>query len=140
LDLKGQASLEYMVMLGLSLAVFMVIMYISGNLLSSSSAQIGLNSASNAVHHLRESADFVYIQGHPSKTQVNVYIPPNIRNITLIQNKSVMASIVIESHHTDIYGVSRAELVGDLSPIEREGYYVVNVETVSDKVVNLTVL
>ena len=129
-----------MVMLALSLGIFIVILYISSSLVSSSSAQIGLDSAYRAVEHIRESADFIYIHGHPSRTQINVYIPPNIENISVINNNTVSARVGVGHYYTDIYSVSRGSLTGNLSTIQREGYYLVNLVSVSDEVVSISVI
>jgi len=137
---RGQASIEYMVMLALSLAIFTAILYVSTTLISSSSAQIGLDSAYRAVEHVRESSDFIYIHGHPSKTQVNVYIPPNVEEFGWINNDTVHARISVEGHYTDIYSVARGDLTGDLSGISHEGYFVVDLESISDDVISVTLV
>ena len=138
MNAKAQASLEYMVMLAISLAVFASILYVTNNLIATSSSQIGVDSAFRAALKIRESADFIYVHGHPSKTQVNVYIPPNIENVTIDNNNSINVRIAMGSYYTDIYEVTKGKVYGDLTVLKREGYYVLNVESQQDNTINIT--
>lgn len=137
---SGQASLEYMVMLAISMGIFIIILYVSGNLVSTSSSQIGLEAAYNAVQSVRESADFIYIHGHPSKTQINVYVPPNIEAIEIVNNNTLVFKIGVGEYYTDIYGVTRGKITGDVTTIQREGYYVLNVFSISDEFTNISLM
>jgi len=129
-----------MVMLASSLAIFTVILYVSTTLISSSSVQIGLDSAYRTVEHVRQSADFIYIHGHPSKTRVNVYVPPNVEDFGWINNRTVHARISVENHYTDIYSVARGDLTGGLDEITHEGYYVISLESLDDDVISITLV
>ena len=133
IDEYGQASLEYMIMLALSLGIFSAILYVSGSLLTSSTLQIGVDSAARAVTELKEAADFIYVHGHPSKTQINVYIPSNIENISAV-NRTIMIRLSVGDNYTDIYSITKGNITGDFSnicPSARchEGYYIINVES-----------
>ena len=134
---RGQASLEYIVMLSLSLAVFSSILYVSTSLLSSSTTQIGIDAAARGVSQMKEAADFVYVHGHPSKTQVNVYVPPNIENVT-IDNQTIRFRISVGPAYTDVYSISRANLTANVCPNDQscmqkhEGYYLLNVESTNN--------
>lgn len=145
---RGQASLEYMVMLALSLGIFASILYVTNSLITSSSTQIGADAAFRAVEGIKEASDFIYTHGHPSKTQINVRIPSNIENIS-IGNKIVRIGISSGLSYTDIYDVTRGNMTSDLSVICpsgncREGYYVLNVESMNPALggydVNITVV
>jgi len=138
MSVKAQASLEYMVMLGISLAVFAAILYVTNNLISTSSAQIGVDSAFRAVVKMREAADFIYVHGHPSKTQINVYIPPNVEKVSVDNNNSISVRIALGQYYTDIYEVTKGKVYGNLSSLQREGYYVLNVESQPDNTINIT--
>ena len=138
---KAQASLEYMVMLGMSLMVFSAILYVTGLLITTSSIQVGVNSAYQAVEKLRSASDFVYVHGHPSKFEVNLYIPPSLENLTIRgQNNSVCARVSVGESFTDIYGVTKGNVYGNFPTVVREGYYVFRVESMSDNTINITVV
>ncbi len=140
----GQASLEYMVMLGISLTIFAAILYLTTVLISSSTSQIGVDSALRSVERIKEAADFIYIHGHPSKTRINVQVPSNIEDIS-IQNHVVKFRIYAGLGYTDIYDVTKGNLTSNLEAICyggycREGYYVLNVESTDLGVINITVI
>jgi len=140
MDKRAQASLEYMVMLALSLGIFASILYVVSNLISTSSVQIGLDSAVRASTRLREAADFIYVHGHPSKTQINVYIPPNVEEVSIVDNKTINIRVSVKDAYTDIYEMAKGTVVGDLSSMGREGYYVLSVESNPDDTINVTVV
>lgn len=141
--IRAQASLEYMVMLALSLLVFSSILYVTGVMISASSVQIGVDSGYRAVEKLKNACDFIYVHGHPSRTEVNVYIPPNIENFSVLSsNNSIRATVGVGSTATDIYAVTKGNVyspgLSDL--VVREGYYVFRVESTSEDAINITVI
>jgi len=129
---KGQVSLEYMIVLALALGVFAAILYITTMLIVSSSSQLGIDSAVRAVQEIKEAADFIYIRGHPSKTQINVRIPSNIENIS-ISNDVVRLRISVADSYTDVYQVTKGSISSNISlicdEVCREGYYLLSVES-----------
>ncbi|VVB51105.1 Uncharacterised protein [uncultured archaeon] len=143
---RGQASLEYMVMLSLSLAIFAAILYVTGNLITSSSSHIGLDASYRAVQRIGEAADFIYVHGHPSKTRINVYVPPNIENVSVVGFRYVNMRIAVGDSYTDVYVVPRTNITGLeglCDPVCREGYYVLSVESTpmqspTNGIVNIT--
>jgi len=137
---KAQASLEYMIMLALSLGIFAAILYVVSSLVSTSSVQIGVDSAVRASNRMKEAADFIYVHGHPSKTQINVYIPPNIEGVSIIDNKTINLKVAMRESYTDIYSIAKGTVIGNLTPIQRKGYYVISFESNSDNTINVTVI
>ncbi|MEM2918405.1 MAG: hypothetical protein QXY62_02790 [Candidatus Altiarchaeota archaeon] len=113
---KAQASLEYMIMLAISLGVFAAILYVSTFLISTSTTQVGLDTAFRAVQTIREASDFIYIHGHPSKIQTQIRIPTNVEELK-IANRSVKLSITSYNSYTDIYEVTKGNLTSDISLI-----------------------
>jgi uncharacterized protein (UPF0333 family) len=138
---RGQASLEYMIILALSLLVFSSILYVTNMLISTSSVQVGVESAGRAVYKLRDASDFIYVHGHPSRTEVRVYIPPNIEFLNVTgENNSILARVSVGRSYTDIYGVTKGSVYGDFTAVGREGYYLFRVESESEDSINITVL
>ena len=128
---KGQASLEYMIILALALGVFSAILYVTTMLIVSSSSQLGIDSAVRAVQEMKEASDFVYIRGHPSKMQINVRIPSNIENVS-ISNLVVRLRISVADSYTDVYQVTKGNMSSDISlmcpaGVCKEGYYLLSV-------------
>lgn len=106
---KAQASLEYMVMLAISLGVFAGILYVSTFLVSMSTSRVGVDTAFRAVETIREASDFIYIHGHPSKIQTQVRIPSNIEEVKIF-NKTVKLKIASYLSYTDIYEVTKGNM------------------------------
>ena len=132
-----------MIMLALSLMVFSSILYVTGVLISNSSIQVGVDSGFRAVERLKNSADFIYVHGHPSRTEVNIYIPPNIESLEIMEsNNSIRARVSVGKSYTDIYAVTKGMIYGEhiSDMVIREGYYVFRVESVADDQINITVI
>ncbi len=135
----GQASLEYMIILALSLIVFSSILYVTNILISTSSVQVGVDAAYRAVDKLRDASDFIYVHGHPSRTEISVYIPPNIEGMDILDsNNSIRARVSVGQSYTDIYGVTKGQVFGNLSTVGKEGYYLFRVESTSESSINIT--
>jgi len=127
-------------MLALSLGIFAAMLYVVSTLVTSSGVQIGLDAAIRASNKMREAADFVYVHGHPSKTQVNVYIPPNIERVDILDNKTFNLRLAVRDSYTDVYDIAKGTILGNMSAMRQEGYYVVSVESNSDNTINVTVM
>ncbi len=126
---KAQSSLEYIIMLAISLGVFTAILYVINTMVSSSSSQIGTDAAFRAVEEIKEGVDFVYVHGDPSKTQVSVYIPPNIQGV-YVNGKEVSIRLDVFPAYTDVYAVAKAGITAvGFSSITHEGYYLLEIES-----------
>jgi hypothetical protein len=126
---KAQSSLEYIIMLAISLGVFTVILYVINTMVSSSSSQIGTDAAFRAVEEIKEGVDFVYVHGDPSKTQVSIYIPPNIQSIS-VNVKEISIRLDVLPSYTDIYSIAKANITATgLASITHEGYYLLDIES-----------
>lgn len=145
----GQASLEYMVMLGVSLLIFAAIIAYSINMLGNVRSQLSVDSAYKAVEEIKEASDFIYVHGHPSKIRRNIRIPGNIENIT-VDGSLVKLRISSTNSFTDIYDITKGNMtatdalgficqVSGGSIVCREGNYILNFESMeSGYTVNIT--
>lgn len=129
MESRGQVSLEYMTMLGLSLIIFAAVLYVATFLISTSGMQVDVDTAYRAVQGIRESADFIYVHGHPSKIPAEINIPPNVESIS-IEDKVVRIRLFVGGSFTDVYAVTKANMTGAYaaseicSPVCGEGRYV----------------
>lgn len=73
----GQASMELIIVLGMSLIILMVFITLSSNLLSGISVQKNFNDAYGSVQRLAYAADSVYSQGDGAWMTTMVVIPAN---------------------------------------------------------------
>jgi hypothetical protein len=141
---KSQASLEYIIMLAISLGVFTAILYVVNTMIAGSSSQVGTDSAFRAVEEIKEGVDFVYIHGDPSKTQVTIYIPPNIQSISIdsgVSNREINIRLDVYPSYTDVYAIARTNISApDLtSKITHEGYYLLDIESDGPSKAKITV-
>lgn len=130
---KAQVSLEYMVILGITLAILVAVLLVVNNMLNSSTQQIGASSTYSAMESVREGADFIYVTGHPSKIQKSVYIPDGVQ--TKIKERLILFQFSVsgagQNSHTDIYAVSKGNLTGQIcSGLCHEGDYKLVFESV----------
>lgn len=138
---KGQVMMEYMVLMAIALLVLSAVLYVATNLIFGSASQMGVDAAQRTVETIREKVDFIYIHGHPTKTQTMVNIPSNIHNVT-IRDHIIRLSVDIEDCHTDVYEITRANLTANLSGICdgrcRPGNYLLVIESIERGGVNIT--
>ncbi len=127
---KGQVSLEYMTMLGLSLMIFIAVLYVATFLISTSEVQIDVDTAYRSVQTMGESADFIYVHGYPSKVPATVRIPSNVEDLS-IQGNVARVRLIVGDSFTDVYSVTKSDMDGsvvtaDICPggICREGQHV----------------
>lgn len=145
---RAQVSLEYMTMLGLSLIIFVGILYVATIMISTAGTQIDVDTAYRAVQGIKESAEFIYVHGHPSKIQSNIHIPSNVEDVS-IQGNVVRIRLSVGEVFTDVYAVTKANMTGDMAVNEicqggicGEGYYLMIFESLNqttDYDVNITV-
>lgn len=141
-DSKGQSSLEYMVMLALALGVLTTVLIATTHLISGASSQIGVESADRAASEIKEAADFVYVHGHPSKLRIKVYVPPSVSEAGIETENHQTAYFRLDSppEYTDVYAITRGNITGDLSGINKEGYYVINIESIDNIWANISLV
>jgi len=134
---KAQVSLEYMIMLGISLVVLVAVLLVVNNMINTSTIQVSVSSASTAVEGIREAADFIYVTGHPSKIQKSIFIPNNVVKTT-ITGKTILFRLAIGStkgsSYTDIYAITKGNLTGSICSDEcHEGNYILVFESVDPR-------
>ncbi len=145
---RAQVSLEYMTMLGLSLIIFAGVIYIATTLVLTQKTQIDVDTAYMAVRGIRESADFIYVHGHPSKIQSTIHIPSSAESLSL-QGNVVRIKLSVGESFTDVYAVTRANMTGN-SVVDRicpggicsGGYYPMIFESLNESTnydVNITI-
>ncbi len=112
---KAQVSLEYMVVLGISLAIVVSMLLVVNNMINASSTKISISSAYTAMEGVREASDFIYVTGHPSKIQKTVFIPKSVVEVNisgrLVRFRVELASN-IGSSYTDVYAVTKGTMRG----------------------------
>ncbi|GEM_PF-972969 len=112
---KAQVSLEYMVVLGISLAVVVSVLLVVNNMINASSTKVSISSAYTAMEGVREASDFIYVTGHPSKIQKSIFIPRGVAEANVsgrVVRFRVEVASAIGSSYTDIYSVTKGTMRG----------------------------
>jgi uncharacterized protein (UPF0333 family) len=128
---KGQAAFEYMVIIGIALAILLGLVAFSYNWTVSSRDDLAVSSAENSVAKIVDAADLVYSQGYPAKTRVLVQMPYNIQQVK-IQNTTITFVLSTRGATTDVFATSKAPLQGNVTA--QPGNYFIQVQSFGDYV------
>jgi len=118
--------MEYMMVAGfvLLLTIPLVIVFVQQS--TSFNDKVSLTQSEKAIRKVIDSSDTIYYLGPPSKRTISIYLPQNVKNITVINN-----SIDIEIYGGYLFSVlGESQLNGTLSSFE--GLHTVTVEAKSN--------
>jgi uncharacterized protein (UPF0333 family) len=122
---KAQTAMEYLLIVGIALALVTPIWIYVTSFEGRSAEQLSLSYAQVAVDRLADSADLVYSQGPPARLRLKVHVPSGIEEVNITQRTAIFR-MSFGSGTTDVYAVSQSDLQGSLPA--REGNYWVDVE------------
>jgi len=111
MDKRGQASVEMLVILAVSLIIFAVIFQYSSSAASYADSSLKLLKAKLTVRELVLSADRVYSQGYGARSRVTIYLPGNV-NSTFVGNSSIVLRLDTGNGFTDVVGNVRGPVCG----------------------------
>jgi len=123
--MKGQAALEYLIIVGALLLIAIPIFYFTT---TSSSENIKINEINDAIQSIARKADSVYALGEGNRDFVWITIPKGIE-YTLVGNKTILA------HGTsfgDIDAMTKGDVTGTIPIIP--GAYKIRIEMLDEKV------
>ena len=109
--LKGQTSLELLIVTAIGLAIVGII-FTFAITWASDSARVA--QASDAVEKIARSADLVYVLGPGSRTSVDVLMPDGIRS-TNVSGRRVLIQISTTTGNVDVFATPREDLSGSLT-------------------------
>ncbi len=126
---RGQASLEYITIVGVLLVLLLPLFYYA---LNKSSENIKLSQAENTVNSIRNAADDVYALSPGTKKYVWVSIPGSVQSIQ-INASEISLTLGIFGKTSDITSRTKATIIGTI-PIEK-GTYRIPVELLDSGIV-----
>lgn len=117
---RGQASVESIAIMGISLLILVTFFVLAANLLSDMNVRQGRDDARRAVQSLAAAADTAFAQGDGASQVVLINLPPNTvfgASKTFIgrpasQPNSPASTININVDGTDVYAITKAPLTG----------------------------
>ncbi len=126
--------MEYMIVVGfltlIVLSLLLISMYYSKELEST----ISTNQLDKVAKEIVDKAEFVYYFGEPSKTTIKVFIPKDVKQVT-VGPQEISFRVLTDAGPTDVFYQSNVNISGNISinygfhyvTIEaREGYVWVN--------------
>ncbi|MEA1924736.1 MAG: hypothetical protein U9M95_02600 [Candidatus Altiarchaeota archaeon] len=145
---KAQAMMEYMILMSLALLLLSIVLYTLVSQMSSASTEMNVDSAQKTINRLKDKSNFIYVLGHPSRTETRINIPSNVEEF-YASNDLILMRVSIGSFagdaHTDVYGVARGNLTSDFNsicaPDCSPGNYIMVIEHTAppNSAINLTV-
>ncbi|MBI2128796.1 hypothetical protein HYU07_01010 [Candidatus Woesearchaeota archaeon] len=110
---RGQASTEYMIIIGfvaLVLIPLIVIFYKQG---ISTKDQVVTGEADQIAKKITDAADSVYYLGEPSKMTLKLYMPENVKEISF-SGREVRFKVATANGITDVTSVAATNMMGSV--------------------------
>ncbi|VVB65872.1 Uncharacterised protein [Candidatus Gugararchaeum adminiculabundum] len=111
--LKGQASLEQLLITGLALSLVVVFFVFALNF---SSDNVRSSQAKDAIDKLGKAADYVYALGPNAKETVRVNLPEGVRFVNISGNR-IWLRVSLQSGDADFFATTRGTVIGSLPDI-----------------------
>lgn len=110
---KAQASLEYLSIVALSLAILVPVwLYVDNNTLAVKD-ELRAGYARQGVYSLRDAADVVFVQGPPAQLMVDVNVPDGVTSAG-VAGRHITLWLATTRGNIEVYGVTIANLTGEL--------------------------
>lgn len=110
---RGQAALEYMVMLGFAIMIILPLWLYVNSSIGDTAGELDLTYARVAVDKVKDAADSVYVQGPPASIYLDLDMPGNIQSAT-VSGREIQIKLSTKGGVADVYAVSLATLQGSL--------------------------
>jgi len=127
--MKGQSSIEYLMIIGVILLIIIPIFYYA---FSSSSSDVRINQANSVVEVLKGAANTVYSIGPGSKKYVWITVPDGVVNSN-IDGDEISLKINLYGDLSDVFSNTKPNVTGQIPIIE--GRYQIPVEMLDSGVV-----
>jgi len=108
--MKAQAAVEYLIMVGVILAIAIPIFYYS---LTYSSESVAISKSKEAAEAIASGGDYVYSLGEGTRTTVAIDIPTNVKESYILDNE-IGFRISTSAGITDVYAMSMTNVTGSL--------------------------
>ncbi len=130
-QMKSQVAMEYIILVGFVLVIIIPLIVLFYSQSSDITVQVKSQQVQSIGQNIVDNAESVYYLGEPSKVQIKIQLPENIKN-TSINSKSIVFTLRTESGLTDVVVPSRVNISGSLPKssgihlviIENKGNYV----------------
>lgn len=131
---RAQAAVEYTVLIAFTLLLLAVVWLYSKTTVSKSTEDLNVEYAKNTLGKLKDTANFVYVQGKPASVKITAYIPNTVKEIR-IYNNTIYFRVLVSGRSVDMYEYTLGNVTGNISLIY--GYHPLLVRA-EDGYVNIT--
>lgn len=87
---RGQVGVEYLIIMGFITFAISTTLLLSEFYIGTSQTTIKENQIENFADKVLQSSESVYYSGEPSKTTIEVFLPENVKNITIKNEKLII--------------------------------------------------
>ena len=122
---RGQISLEYMAVVGITTVVTISLLVLSNYYSRQVESTLDTNQIYSITKEIVDNAESVYYFGQPSKTTIKVFIPKGIQDVT-VGPKELSFKVKTQSGYSDVFHLSSVTLQGNISTTY--GFHYISVE------------
>lgn len=112
---KSQSSLEYLITVGFITFLVISIILISYIYTGILREKIKENQVESFANKVVSTAESVFYAGEPSKTTLEVYLPPGVTGITIINDSLIMNYSAGSAENVRAYP-SKVNITGSINP------------------------
>lgn len=134
--MKAQSASEFLIIVSVALTILIPLILLVNQSLMGYRDDTKISLAQEAVKKMGENADWVFSQGPPAKVTVEIYVPDDVKSVSL-NNNEILYKIRTTAGINDIYYTTVPQLNGTLP--EKSGYYFVSLTSFSNYV-NISVV
>lgn len=127
--LRGQASMELLITLGVVLAFTIPVIFLLFTITQVGYEDTAKAQADATARTLSDTLNFVYSQGEGAKRVILVNTPPSIQSIT-IGGGEIVVRIETSDGYYDGVSPTFAKISGGSQEIDKSGLFVVEVEAI----------
>jgi len=131
--MKGQASIELLITLGIILAFTLPVLFLLFTITQVGYEDTAMAQADAAARSLSDTANFVYAQGEGAKRVILLNTPPATESIT-IGNGEVVIRIKTSEGYYDGVSPTFAKIQGGTQDFEGTGLFIIKVVNVDGEV------
>lgn len=111
---RSQISVEYVALISFIIIIIMAIYLTSYSYSQSTKDTVITNQVDRVINNLIDNAESVYNLGYPSKTTIKIYIPENVKSISISENE-ITFIVYTSTQEVEISKTSSVSLTGDIS-------------------------
>ncbi|HLG24028.1 MAG TPA: hypothetical protein VI564_03825 [Candidatus Nanoarchaeia archaeon] len=110
LQAKSQSSLEYLLVVAISLAIFVPTTYLFFNYSKDSSQDLSDAQLTEIGRTIIDTAESIYYTGEGSKTVLELSLPDNVRSAVIIDSKELVFNISSNFGISELVFISKVNI------------------------------